>query len=122
VALCSACIAKLPHGILHSCGHSVMLLSLFMVIHSLIFRGKKESGKEGAYSCLVLGGARSMDERRRALQVHAGVRHVVDAISLGCHGISRGHTSRHNQSATPQCSSTGLCMTVGSEGTWAPQL
>lgn len=32
-------------------------------------RGKRESGKEGAYSCVVLGGARSMDERRRALQV-----------------------------------------------------
>lgn len=30
-------------------------------------RGKAESGKEGAYSCVVLGGARSMEERRRAL-------------------------------------------------------
>ncbi|KAF5842464.1 P-loop containing nucleoside triphosphate hydrolase protein [Dunaliella salina] len=32
------------------------------------YRGKKETGKEGAYSCVVLGGARSMEERRRALQ------------------------------------------------------
>ncbi|CAG9464204.1 unnamed protein product [Pedinophyceae sp. YPF-701] len=32
------------------------------------FRGKAESGKEGAYSCCVLGGARSMEERRRNLE------------------------------------------------------
>jgi len=32
------------------------------------FRGKAESGKENPYSCVVLGGARSMDERRRNLQ------------------------------------------------------
>ncbi|GAB4816240.1 hypothetical protein N2152v2_003286 [Parachlorella kessleri] len=32
------------------------------------FRGKRESGKENPYSCTVLGGARSMDERRAALQ------------------------------------------------------
>ena len=31
------------------------------------FRGKRESGKENPYSCVVLGGARSMDERRAAL-------------------------------------------------------
>ena len=31
------------------------------------FRGKRESGKEHPYSCVVLGGARSMDERRAAL-------------------------------------------------------
>ncbi|GLC38638.1 hypothetical protein PLESTB_000455000 [Pleodorina starrii] len=31
------------------------------------FRGKKESGKENPYSCVVLAGARSMDERRAAL-------------------------------------------------------
>ncbi|KAG2489591.1 hypothetical protein HYH03_011872 [Edaphochlamys debaryana] len=31
------------------------------------FRGKKESGKESPYSCVVLAGARSMDERRAAL-------------------------------------------------------
>lgn len=33
------------------------------------FRGKRESGVENRYSCVVLGGARSMDERRAALQV-----------------------------------------------------
>lgn len=32
------------------------------------FRGKRESGKENPYSCVVLAGARSMDERRAALQ------------------------------------------------------
>ncbi|KAL4449436.1 hypothetical protein ABPG77_007080 [Micractinium sp. CCAP 211/92] len=32
------------------------------------FRGKRESGVENRYSCVVLGGARSMDERRAALQ------------------------------------------------------
>ncbi|EFJ48542.1 hypothetical protein VOLCADRAFT_90875 [Volvox carteri f. nagariensis] len=31
------------------------------------FRGKMESGKENPYSCVVLAGARSMDERRAAL-------------------------------------------------------
>ena len=33
------------------------------------FRGKMEKGVENPYSCLVLAGARSMDERRQALQV-----------------------------------------------------
>ncbi|KAI7842747.1 hypothetical protein COHA_003675 [Chlorella ohadii] len=32
------------------------------------FRGKRESGRENPYSCLVLAGARSMDERRAALE------------------------------------------------------
>ena len=33
------------------------------------FQGRRESGKEATYSCVVLGGARSMDERRAALKV-----------------------------------------------------
>ena len=33
-----------------------------------VFRGKRESGPQHAYSCAVLGGARSMDERRRNLR------------------------------------------------------
>lgn len=33
------------------------------------FRGKMEKGVQNPYSCLVLAGARSMDERRAALQV-----------------------------------------------------
>ena len=33
------------------------------------FRGKMEKGVENSYSCLVLAGARSMDQRRDALQV-----------------------------------------------------
>lgn len=41
----------------------------------LKYRGKKETGKEGAYTCVVLGGARSMEERRRALQVM--LKHVI---------------------------------------------
>jgi hypothetical protein len=32
------------------------------------WRGKRESGRESPYSCVVLAGARSMDERRAALQ------------------------------------------------------
>ena len=32
------------------------------------FRGKKEKGMENPYSCVVLAGMRSMDERRRNLQ------------------------------------------------------
>jgi ATP-dependent RNA helicase DDX1 len=32
------------------------------------FRGKRESGKEHLYSCVVLAGARSTEERRRALE------------------------------------------------------
>jgi len=32
------------------------------------FKGKMETGVENAYSCVVLGGARSMEERRRNLQ------------------------------------------------------
>lgn len=38
------------------------------------FKGKREGGKEHPYSCVVLAGQRSMDERRRALQViHLGL-------------------------------------------------
>jgi hypothetical protein len=37
------------------------------------FKGKREGGKEHPYSCVVLAGQRTMDERRRALQVS----HVV---------------------------------------------
>ncbi len=33
------------------------------------FRGRKDTGPESAYSCCVLGGARSMDQRRENLQV-----------------------------------------------------
>jgi hypothetical protein len=33
------------------------------------FRGKAESNNGGKYSCVVLAGQRSMEERRRALQV-----------------------------------------------------
>ncbi|GFR40732.1 hypothetical protein Agub_g1342 [Astrephomene gubernaculifera] len=32
-----------------------------------VFRGKRESGKENPFSCVVLAGARSVDERRAAL-------------------------------------------------------
>lgn len=38
---------------------------------SATFRGKRESGMENPYSCVVLAGARSMDERRMALQVRS---------------------------------------------------
>lgn len=34
------------------------------------YRGKMEKGKENPYSCLVLAGQRSMQERRAALQVN----------------------------------------------------
>lgn len=33
------------------------------------FRGRKDTGPEAQYSCCVLGGARSMDQRRESLQV-----------------------------------------------------
>jgi ATP-dependent RNA helicase DDX1 len=36
------------------------------------FKGKREKGVEHPYSCVVLAGQRSMDERRRALQVCVG--------------------------------------------------
>lgn len=34
--------------------------------------GRTESGKENLYSCTVLGGARSTDQRREALEVCQG--------------------------------------------------
>jgi hypothetical protein len=45
-------------------------LEAFLVAASGGKRGRlgAESGKENAYSCCVLAGARSMDERRRNLQ------------------------------------------------------
>jgi ATP-dependent RNA helicase DDX1 len=50
------------------------------------FSGKAESGKEGKYSCVVLAGQRSMEERRRALQVGCcmclpRVNHVAAAVT-----------------------------------------
>lgn len=44
------------------------------------FQGARESGREHAYSCAVLGGARAMEQRRAALQVRA--RRSV-ALALG---------------------------------------
>ncbi len=43
------------------------------------FRGKMEKGVENPYSCLVLAGARSMDQRRDALQVG------LDCVLLCCY-------------------------------------
>ena len=39
------------------------------------YRGKTEKGKENEYSCLVLAGQRSMQERREALQVLSHLLH-----------------------------------------------
>ena len=53
------------------------------------FRGKREGGKEHPYSCVVLAGQRTMDERRRALQVSSHMPllllllHVYFAIDRG---------------------------------------
>lgn len=57
------------------------------------FRGKRESGKENPYSCCVLAGARSMDERRAALEVRFfGCRVVVAVREWMCGGIAGGGT------------------------------
>ena len=37
------------------------------------FKGKRESGKQNAYSCAVLAGKRSMDQRRAALDVSLSI-------------------------------------------------
>ncbi|PNH01214.1 ATP-dependent RNA helicase DDX1 [Tetrabaena socialis] len=52
------------------------------------FRGKKESGKENPYSCVVLAGARSMDERRAALAAfkEGDVRFLI-ATDVAARGI-----------------------------------
>ena len=44
------------------------------------FRGMRESGKEGKYSCVVLAGQRSMEERRRALQVGCSPTHARGVV------------------------------------------
>ncbi|KAF8064578.1 DDX1 [Scenedesmus sp. PABB004] len=51
-------------------------------------RGPRESGKEHPYSCLVLAGARSMDERRAALQAFkdGGVRLLI-ATDVAARGL-----------------------------------
>ena len=50
------------------------------------FRGKMERGKENPYSCLVLAGQRSMEERRTALQ--------VPLVLLRCLQMARVSASR----------------------------
>ncbi|KXZ56945.1 hypothetical protein GPECTOR_1g852 [Gonium pectorale] len=52
------------------------------------FKGKRESGKENPYSCLVLAGARSMDERRAALSAfkEGDVRFLI-ATDVAARGI-----------------------------------
>ncbi|PNW85486.1 hypothetical protein CHLRE_03g188750v5 [Chlamydomonas reinhardtii] len=52
------------------------------------FRGKRESGKENPYSCCVLAGARSMDERRAALSAFkdGDVRFLI-ATDVAARGI-----------------------------------
>ena len=54
------------------------------------FRGKRESGRESPYSCLVLAGARSMDERREALQARSQRRRVVAGAEAGCGTLGNG--------------------------------
>jgi hypothetical protein len=51
-------------------------------------RKREPVGKESAYSCAVLGGARSMDERREALQAFkdGGVRLLI-ATDVAARGI-----------------------------------
>ena len=46
------------------------------------FRGRKDTGPEAQYSCCVLGGARSMDQRRESLQVGCC---ALPAMSFGGH-------------------------------------
>ena len=52
------------------------------------YKGKRESGPEGAYSCAVLGGARDMHERRRNLDAfkEGGVRFLI-ATDVAARGI-----------------------------------
>lgn len=42
--------------------------------------GRKESGKESPYSCVVLAGARSTDQRREALQVSSWVCYTTSRL------------------------------------------
>ena len=52
------------------------------------FRGKRDSGKEGAYSCCVLAGARSMDERRKNLEAFkAGDVKILVCTDVAARGI-----------------------------------
>ena len=52
--------------------------------------GRKESGKESPYSCVVLAGARSTDERREALQVRSS-----PLTGWNCCILRRAYTSWH---------------------------
>ena len=49
------------------------------------FRGKVEKGLENPYSCVVLAGARSMHERRAALQVMQCAVTTLPSLSLSLH-------------------------------------
>ncbi|KAH8098309.1 DNA/RNA helicase [Aureococcus anophagefferens] len=52
------------------------------------FKGKRDSGKEGAYSCCVLAGARSMDERRKNLEAFkAGDVKILVCTDVAARGI-----------------------------------
>lgn len=52
------------------------------------FRGKREGGKEHPYSCVVLAGQRTMEERRRALQVNEEGMLCVHVCAFVCLCVS----------------------------------
>ena len=60
------------------------------------FRGRKDTGPEAQYSCCVLGGARSMDQRRENLQVsHPSFGHLLGSRTLDLWKRSRvDHNSK----------------------------
>lgn len=69
------------------------------------FRGKRESGKEHAYSCVVLAGRRSMDQRREALQVCLPFWQLSALLCFACSSCSK-HGS---------CRKYGSCFIVGED-------
>ena len=64
---------------------------------------KRESGKEGEYSCLVLAGQRSMDQRRDALSVRTSARCLLAMRDRVLHTGGRWLGSAASLPRTPEC-------------------
>ena len=61
------------------------------------FRGRKDTGPEAQYSCCVLGGARSMDQRRESLQVCVLLPASQEMLSLSQQPVTLTHLMMRHQ-------------------------
>ena len=83
------------------------------------YRGKVEKGKENEYSCLVLAGQRSMQDRREALQVDSSA--CRDDLQILCRWHERT-VSKENLSGLCCSISKAACSMLRHEVQTKPQM